>query len=233
MSRLERFHCVVIVVAVAATVSGAPLLESGAHYVDTDSADGAVSGGVLDPTLTQLGPATADGETTESDADTVTKTWADYAHDTGGGDTVTNTLELSTENATVGPAVVDLTISYAENDTADGMSGNAESTAQTIAVDEFVYDGTDLTNTTFIDENGNGRLDLDDLTMTNNDDNLSSLSGIGAGSAQNLTITLSGKATLLDIISSGDGIDFHVAIRATRSSFVDADAARVNTIQYA
>lgn len=232
MSRFDRFRCVVIVVAVAVTVSGAPLLETGAHYVDTDTADGTVTGGVLDPALVQLGPATADSETNESDADTVTGTWVDYTHDTGGGDRVTNTLELSNENATIGPAVVNLTISYAENDTADGMSGNAESTAQTIVVEEFVYNGTDLVNTTFVDENGNGRLDLDDLTMANNDDNLSSLSGTGADSAQNLTITLSGKATLLDIISSGDGIDFHVAIRANRSSVVDADAARVNTIQY-
>lgn len=233
MNRLERARCVVIVLTVAATVSGAPLLETGARYADTDTADGAVSGGVLDPTLSQLGPATADSETTESDADTVTETWADYAHDTGGGETVTNTLQLSNENATVGATAVNLTVSYAENDTADGMAGNAESTAQTIVVEEFVYNGTDLVNSTFIDENGNGRIDLDDLVVANNDDNLSSLSGIDAGTARNLTITLSGTASLLDIVSSGDGVDFHIAIRANRGSFVDDDAARVNTIQYA
>lgn len=233
MSRLERTHCVAIVLAVAVTVAGAPLLETGGRYVDTDTADGAVSGGVLDPTLSQIGPATADSETTESDPDTVTGTWADYAHDTGGGDTVTNTLELSNENATIGSTGVNLTVSYAENDTSDGRSGNAESTAQTIVVEEFVYNGTDLVNTTIIDENDNGRIDIDDLTMAANDDNLSSLSGTDADETGNLTVSLSGAATLLDIISSGDGIDFRIAIRTTRSSIVDADVARANTIQYA
>ena len=233
MTGRERFRCGVLVIAIVATLSAVPFHQTGAQFVDSDTADERISGGVMDPILAQVGPATADGDTTQRDADAVTVTWADYDHDVNGGDNVSNTLELSNENATIDANALNLTVSYVENDTSDGMSGTAESTAQTIIVEEFVYGGTDLAETTLLDENGNGRLDLDDLTMADNDGNLSSLSGIEAGTARNLTIALSGRAELLDIVGSGDGIDFAVEIRAVNGSVGDDDAARRNTIQYA
>lgn len=234
MIERERFRRnVVIAVAIVVAVSAAPVHETDARFVDSDGADGALGAGVLDPHLSQIGPATADGDTAQTDPSTVAGTWADYTHATDGSDAASNTLELSTANATVSAAVVNLTVSYVENDTADGTSDNAESTARTIVVEEFVYDETDLVDTTLVDENGNDRIDIDDLTMAKNDDNLSRLSGIDAGATRNVTVTLSGRATLLDITRSGDGIDFRIAIRTTRGSFVDADDARANTIQYA
>ena len=234
MTGPDWMRCVVVIaIAVVVTLSAAPLPETGAQFVDSDADDGTISAGVLDPILSQIGPATADSVTGRTDADTVTETWADYSHDPNGGDTVSNTLELSIENRTIDAATLDLTVSYAENDTDGGMSGTAASTARTIVVEEFVYNETDLNRTTFVDENDNGRIDLDDLTMAENDANLSSLAGMDAGTARNLTITLSGEAELLDIVGSGDGIDFEIRIRTVNGSVIDDDAARENTIQYA
>lgn len=234
MTGLERFRGgVVIVIAIVATVSAAPLAHTDARYVDSEVSAGTVSGGVLDLQLTQLGPATADSDTSQTDADAVTGTWVDYTHDTNGDDTISNTLELSNGAGTIDAETVDLTLSYRENDTDGGMSGNAESAAQTVIVDEFVYGDTDLLETEIDDENGDGRIDLDDLTRGETAENLSSLPGIDAGASRPLTISLTGRAELLDIISGGDGIDFDLAIRAVNGSVVDPDAARDNTIRYA
>lgn len=206
-------------------------VDSGAYLADDAAAGGNVAGGVLDVKLAETGPATRDGTVDESRADALHRTWADYDHSALGGDSVTNTVAL---NATGDVAVttVNLTVSYAENDS-DGGDGDPTETARTMEVANATYGGTDLTASVIADENGNGRIDAADLTLGSTAGNLSALSGFGAGESVSLEITLSGDADLLSGVDAGDGIDLELTVRGETSSYVDRDESTNNTIRYA
>lgn len=206
---------------------------SAAFYTDTDAADGnALDGGSLDPKLTESGPTNGYESTTdENESDVVYDTWEDTAHDTLGTHNVSNTLTISNAESTLSAEQVDIVVEYAENDSSSG-DGNSMNTSRTIVVEAFAYAGEDLTGT-LSDENGDGNLDLDDLTRGSNVDALSGLSGVSTGGTANLTVAFSGTADLIDGVGSGDGVDVTVTIRGANTGFADADVSKNNTIRYA
>lgn len=216
-----------LVVLVVAAVASPPAL---AFVADTDASTGnTVEAGVLDLALTEAGPATQESTTDESGADLVTDTWEDTSHTDS--DTVNNTLVLENNRSSLA-AGVNVTVSYAERDGSLGTAGNADNTSRTVKVVEFVYDGTDLVGTEIADENGNGRVDVEDLTLGETATNLSSLPPIAAGGTANLTIALDGNVALLDGVGSDDGVDIRFDVRAEASSFGDPDRSADNTIVY-
>lgn len=208
--------------------------QSGAFFANTGSASqNAIQGGVLDLKLTESGPTNGEGSTTdESEVDTVYDTWEGTAHDSLGGDNVSNTLTLDNNASTVDATRVNITVTFAENDSSTN-DGNVPNTSRTMEVTGFKYDGTNLVGSELTDQNGNGQLDVEDLTLGSNADNLSSLSGVAADESTTLTLYLSGSADLIAGVGSGDGIDITVAIRVHASGFTDADRSVNNTIQYA
>lgn len=220
---------VVMVCVAVATLQGA-----GAFYADAAvSQDNTVGGGLLDGKLSEVGPATQESTTDETRSDAVEDTWEDTSHATGGSETTSNVLAVNNSDSTVAAEWVNLTISYAENDSGIGATaGNAANTTRTIEITGFTYDGTDLLASTVADENGNGRLDVEDLTLGETATNLSSLSGIGATETANVSLDLSGEAALLGGVGSGDGVDITVSITLHASSFADRDESVDNTIRY-
>lgn len=223
---------VVVCVGVALVLAGGPP-PTGAYFHDSGASTGiAMHGGVLDVKLNETGPATQDSTTDEHNVDVVTDTWEDLDHSTDGSDTVSNTLAVNNSESSLAANTVDLTVSYVENDTGLGSSGNPDDTATTIGVTAFVYNGSDLVGTELTDLNDNGKVDVHDLTSGTNAQNLSSLTGVAAGESVSLTIRLSGSAGLLDN-PSGDGIDITVDVQCADQSFRDTDVARNSTIRYA
>ncbi len=203
-----------------------------AYFHDVDSAaNNTVSGGVVDPKLSEAGPATQNSTTDESGTDAVRDTWEDLMHPTDGSQNVNNTVELSTTDSMLDVSSVNVTVSYAENDSG-GTGGNGDSTASTVEVVSLVYNGSELVGSELTDQNGNGIVDVEDLTNGSNADALSSLNGIPAGGNRSLHVSLSGKATLLDGVTMGDGLDVTVTFRAERSSYVDEDRSSNNTVLY-
>lgn len=206
-------------------------VDSGAYLADDAAAGGNVAGGVLDVKLAETGPATQDGTVDESRADALRRTWADYDHAALGGDSATNAIALNT-TGDVAVTTVNLTFSYAENDSGSG-DGNPTKTARTMEVANATYGGTDLTASVIADENGNGRLDVEDLTLGSTAENLSTLSGFGAGENVSFELTVSGDADLLSGVDTGDGIDIGLTVRGETSSYADRDESVNNTIRYA
>ena len=223
---------IVVVVCVLVAVSTAP--GAVALFTDGDaSTANTVAAGTLDLKLSEVGPATQDSTTDETMEDAVADTWEDLSHDeTHGEPPVNNTLRLDNARSSLDVNRVNATVSYAENDTMLGTSGNADETARTIRIVEFAYDGTDLVGSKITDENGNGRVDLEDLTLGDTRRNLSSLSGVASGSSVDMAVSFEGDRALLTGVGGGDGIDIGIEVRA-HASFVDRDVSRNNTIRYA
>lgn len=218
-----------IVVAVLAPTTTVALLAD----ADTGGNNGA-SGGVLDLKLSEVGNPTQDGTVDERMADAVTDTWEDRSHAIDGSEAVENALALNNSASSVAANRVDVTVRYAENDTDLGNGGNSDETASTVEVTRFAYDGTDLVGTELTDQNGNGIVDVADLTTGANAENLSSLSGLVAGETVELSVSLSGKADLLlDGVGSGDGIDIELGIRVRAGGFAETDPSKNNTVRYA
>lgn len=212
-------------------LTGIPI--SWASYADADASDrNTLQAGSLDLKLAESGPTNGQGSTTdENGSDTVYHTWEDTNHDTLGGDTVTNTLTLNNSRSTLGIEHVNITVEYAENDGPDGSGGNAMNTSRTIEVTEFTYAGNDLT-ANLSDANGDGSLDVDDLTRDANADALSGLAGVQNGGTVNLTASFSGATDLIDGVSTDDGVDITVTVNGSKRSYVDADVSEHNTIRY-
>lgn len=209
-----------------------PVHSSAALLANTGVANqNSVHGGSLDLKLSERGPATQGSTTDEISADIVYATWEDPTHNTLGTDNVSNTLELDNSASTLAGGIVNITISYTENDS-DANDGNAVNTSRTLEVTAFNYDGNDLTDTELTDQNGNGRLDVDDLTLGSNAGNLSALGGLRAGQTARLTIAVSGETGLISGVESSDGIDIIVDLRIQTRSFVDTDRSTNNTIRY-
>lgn len=209
-------------------------LPSGAFLANAGVADqNAVDAGVLDLKLNETGPTNGQGSTTdESGIDVAHDTWEDTDHDALGSDLVSNTLELDNAKSTVGSDRINVSVTFSENDT-DADDGNAPNTSRTVEVTTFEFGGTDLVGSELTDQNGNDRLDVEDLTLGSNPQNLSERSGLAAGASTNLTIELSGSADLIAGVGSGDGIDVTIEIRVHARSFTEADRSVNNTIQYA
>lgn len=220
------------VLALIVVVAMAPIQSSVASLANTGVANqNPVHGGTLDLKLSERGPATQDSTTDELSADLVSDTWEDRAHNTLGTDNVSNTVELNNSASTLAASVVNITISYTENDS-DANNGNAVNTSRTLEVTAFSYDGNDLTNTELTDQNGNDRLDVDDLTRGSNVENLSTLPGIAAGQTTQVTIAVSGSTGLISGVGSSDGVDITVELRVQTQGFADTDHSMNNTIQY-
>lgn len=209
-----------------------PPAGSGAFYTDADSAgNNSISGGTLDPKLSEVGPTTQGSTTDETAADSIRDTWEDASHPTDGSEFANNTVELSNAESSLPADRVNVSITYVENDSG-GTGGNADNTATTVEVASFVYGGSELVGTDLTDQNGNGFVDVADLTGGTNADNLSTLGGVAAGDATTIELSLSGQATLLDGVALGDGLDVDVSIAAHRVSYVDEDTSTNNTIIY-
>jgi hypothetical protein len=223
---------IVVVVCVLVAVSTAP--GAVALFTDGDaSTANTVAAGTLDLKLSEVGPATQDSTTDETKEDAVADTGDDLTHDeTLGEPSVNNTLTLDNSRSSLDANRVNVTVSYAENDSAVGTPGNADRTARRIQINEFVYNGTDLVGSKITDENGNERIDIEDLEFGDTKRNLSSLSGVASGSSVDMTVSFEGERDLLTGVTGGDGIDITVEVRA-HASFVDRDVSSNNTIRYA
>lgn len=218
--------------ALIVVVAIAPIQSSVALLANTGVANqNPIHGGALDLKLSERGPATQDSTTDEISADVVSDTWEDRTHNTLGTDNVSNTLEVDNSASTLAANVVNITISYTENDS-DANDGNAVNTSRTLEVTAFSYAGNDLTDTELTDQNGNGRLDVDDLTRGSNAENLSTLTGIAAGQTAQVTFAVSGSTGLISGVGSSDGVDITVELRVQTRSFADIDHSTNNTIQY-
>ena len=218
-------------VCVLVAVSTAP--GAVALFTDGDaSTANTVEAGTADLKLSEVGPTTRDSTTDETMEDAVADTWEDLTHDeTLGEPPVNNTLTLDNSRSSLDANRVNVTVSYAENDSAVGTPGNADRTARTIEINEFVYNGTDLVGSKITDENGNERVDVEDLEFGDTKRNLSSLSGVASGNSVDMTVSFEGERDLLTGVSEDDGIDITIEIRA-HASFVDRDVSSNNTIRY-
>lgn len=231
MRGVPPFALALLVVSGGLAVALVAVPSSGAFYADTGASDrNAVQGESLDGKLDERGPTNGQDSTTdETGADAVRDTWEDRTHDTLGRDNVSNTLTVNNSESTLAADRVDVAVEYAENDSG-GTGGNAVNASKTLAVTAFAYAGEDLTGM-LADENGNGQLDVDDLTRGSNVDALTGLSGVAAGGTANLTVAVSGVTDLIEGVGAGDGVDVTVTI-TLRNGFRDADVSTNNTIRY-
>lgn len=220
--------CFVVLVCVLLVSSQAVAL----YFDADDSSLNTVEGGVLDLKLSELGPATQSSTTDEALVDSATDTWEAPNHATDGSESVSNVLNLNNSQSSLAADRINLTVSFVENDDTLGSAGNAPNTSRTVKVAEFSYAETDLLNSSIADENGNGRIDVEDLTLGETATNLSSLSGIAANESKALAVTFSGRAALLGGVGTDDGIDITVTIRSDAVSFRDVDETTNNTIRY-
>lgn len=221
----------VIVLACAVLLVGAAAMPAVGLLSDADaSGNNPVTGAVVASTLDETGPASRESTTDERDPATVSDTWEDTAHPTDGSAAVENTLTVDAGPATADSDTVAVVVSFVENDTGTASTdGNGEQTAKSVQVTEFAYNGSDVLSTKLTDLNGNGNVDVEDLTNGSNADELATLGGVSAGSTADIDMTLSGSSTLLD---TGDGIDITVAVRTEASSYTDTDRSVNNTVIY-
>lgn len=195
---------------------------------DTDwSAPNSIQAGSFDGKLTELGPATENGTTDESAADRLRDTWEDYSHTNGTTDPVNNTVDVENPNTSFAVRAVNVTASYAENDSALLNNDNAQTTAKTLNVSTFRFNGTSY-KADITDANGNGRVDIDDLARTT-----TTLDGIAANESAALTLAIAGNSQQSNNIGGDDGIDFTISVTtAVGPSWNDTDRSMNNTIQY-
>jgi hypothetical protein len=203
--------------------------------LDTSGAN-PVAGGTLDTKLTEDGPATQDGTTDEAGEDGIEDTWQDFEHDSPlSSDTaVNNTVRIDNTGSSLDADRVNVTVTYVENDSEGSLtSGNADETARTLVVESLTYKDTDRLGSEVVDENNDGDVDLEDLTLGQTASNLSQLSGLTASGTADLRIVIDGDRGLLSPVGSDDGLDITVTITARAGGFEDADKSRNNTIIYA
>ena len=202
--------------------------------LDTSGAN-PVAGGTLDTKLTEVGPATRDGTTDEAGEDGIEDTWQDLEHDSvlSPDAAVNNTVRIDNTGSSLDADRVNVTVTYVENDSSLGTPGNADETARTLVVESLTYKNTDLLGSEVVDENDDGNVDLEDLTLGETASNLSQLSGLTASGTADLRIVIDGDSGLLGLTGSGDGLDITVIITARAGGFEDADKSRNNTIIYA
>lgn len=224
--------------AVSIACLGALLLvgpaTTGAFLFDIDaSTANPLTVGTLDTKLSEVGAATEDSTTDDQSVDTATDTWEDQELSAGAlviNDVVNNTLRINNSKSDYAVETVNVTVSYVENDS-DGTSGNPDNTSSTLVVTSLEYQNTELVGSEVVDENGNGEVDVQDLTMGDTAANLSTLDGMTAGGSADLTLVIEGNRALLDL-STGDGVDFTLKVRSTGAGFTDRDQSLNNTIIY-
>ena len=203
--------------------------------LDTSGAN-PVAGGTLDTKLTEVGPATRDGTTDEAGEDGIEDTWQDLEHDSvlSPDAAVNNTVRIDNTGSSLDADRVNVTVTYVENDSegslTSGTTGNADETARTLVVESLTYKDTDRLGSEVVDENDDGDVDLEDLTLGETASNLSQLSGLTASGTADLRIVIDGDSGL---VGSDDGLDITVTITARAGGFEDADKSRNNTIIYA
>ena len=202
--------------------------------VDTSGAN-PVAGGTLDTKLTEVGPATQDSTTDEAGEDSIDDTWQDLEHDSvlNSDAAVSNTVRIDNTGSSLDADHVNVTVTYFESDGSLGTPGNADETARTLVVESLTYKGTELVGSGVVDENNNGDVDLEDLTLGETASNLSRLSGVSATATADLRVSLNGDAGLLLSVSGGDGLTITITIRAENAGFADADISKNDTIRYA
>lgn len=221
----------VIVLAVALVVTSLIVYSPYVTFAfsqDTDqSAKNTLQAGSFDGKLAEIGPATENSTTDESDTDQIRDTWEDYSHTNGTTDPVNNTIEISNVNTSYSVDRVNVTASYTENDSALLDNGNAGNTAQTLNITTFRYNGTSYLGS-IPDANSNGAKDLDDLAQST-----VTVDGIPANDSVSLTMEIAGDSSSNENIGGDDGIDFTVSFTTiVGESWSDTDRATQNTIQY-
>lgn len=194
---------------------------------------GVTEGGVLDLKLSEVGPATAASTTDDTQRDTVRDTFEDLTYVSSDTLQIGNTLRVENTASSLPIEQISVVVSYTESDGVVGQSGNANATARTISIDQFTYNDMNLLNTIIQDENGNGRIDIEDLTLGGTKQNLTAISSLQAGDTADLTITLSGDVMAAESIGSEDGLNITIQLQGSTRSFTDRDTSINNTIRYA
>lgn len=205
-----------------------------AQFIDTESAEqGTIEGDVLDLKLSEEGPATRGGTTDELQENEVTRTLRDTDHGRLFSSTPAgNTLRIDNTASTVDCDEIGVAVSYVENDGRFGRGGNANLTVRSMRVSEFTYGGRNLLGSVIADENGNGRYDVEDLTLGSTREGLKSLAGIEAGESTDLRIEINGNRGIFGRVRPDDGIEITVSVVGSAQSFEDQDVSVENTIQY-
>ena len=228
-------HHTRIVLAISlCTVSLLVVPYGGATFNDAETVDGGtVEGGVLDLKLSEVGPATRGSTTDEQGRDAVERTWVDTSHGIlTMPTTLRNTLVIDNTHSSLAAERVGISVSYNESDGPLTLGGNADATARTLVLERFSYDGTGLLDSHVGDENGNGYLDVEDLTLGSTARNLTSLPGISAGDSAPLRIEIAGDRGLLGLVEGSDGIDLTFTVAGRTAQFEDSDVSTSNTIRY-
>jgi hypothetical protein len=219
---------VLVISLCLASLGGVP--GAAALFVDTNSVPaGTAQAGTLDLKLSEIGPATRASTTDERHRDAIRDTFEDANHD---GTPIRNTLRIENTRSSLTADRIGLTVSYTESDGSGGQKGNAKNTARTIRLTRFTYKGANLLSGTIRDENANGRLDIDDLTLGQTKQNLAALSGIQAGSTADVIIEFRGDRTSGSNIKKRDGIDLTLQATGSANSFTDRDVSTSNLIRY-
>lgn len=228
----RRISSVLLVTGLVTTVF---LTGSFAFVQDADRSNGnTVTAGSVDPKLNEIGPATENGTTDETNVDRVSDTWEDYSHVNGTREPVNNTLNLTNPNTTYPVQHVNISIEYVQNDTSglvDSVSSDVDQTAKTINITTLTYNGTEQVGTTITDANGNGRITLYDLASIG--EVILDGGGIPVNKTVQFRMSLSGDAGLNSDTGEGDGIDFTLYLEYTAAgSWRDTDDTYGNTVQY-
>lgn len=213
-----------------------PVGLTSAYVVDGEaSSQNTVSGGILDGKLSEVGAATQGSTLDELLEDTLNETWKDTSHESilSLSAAVNNTVRVNNTASSLPADRVNVTVSYTESDGSLGGSGNADKTAQTLTIESFKYQNTELVGTKIVDENGDGSVDIYDLTIGETATNISQLSGVSAGGTADLHLSINGDAGLLSGVGGDDGVNIQVTIQAENASFEDADVSQDNVIRYA
>lgn len=230
---LPRLVAVIAVVAVLALPVPAP---TNAWSTDAEvSRQNTLHGGTHDITLSEVGAGTEGSTTDEQQQNSISQTWVDLNHDptSGDNDPVNNTVRINTSTSSIGADRVNVTVDFSESDGSLGTAGNPDNTARTLVVDTLEYKSVGLIGVEVVDENGNGHVDIDDLTLGNTSTNLTHLDGIAVGSTADLHLVIDGKRSLLSGVGEDDGLTIRVTIRGESPTFVDPDTSTNNTIRYA
>lgn len=209
-----------------------PVAMTSAFVLDQDaSGQNTVSGGMLDAKLSEIGPATEGSTLDEQTQDSIEETWKDTSH--RDSDDVNNTVRINNTRSSLDASRVNVTVSYVESDGALGSSGNGDETARTYVIRSVEYRNTELVGSEIVDENGNGVVDLEDMTLGETATNLTHLSGVAAGATADLHLSIDGNPGLLVSPGSEDGLNITVTIRSESSGYADRDVSQNNVIRYA
>lgn len=204
-------------------------------FDDETSSQNTISGGTLDGKLSEVGAATQGSTLDELLENTLDETWKDTSHESilSLSAAVNNTARINNSESSLQADRVNVTVSYTESDGLLGTGGNADKTAQTLTIESFTYQNTELVGTEIVDENGDGEVDIYDLTIGGTATNLSQLSGVSAGGTADLHLSINGDAGLLSGVGSEDGVNIQVTIQLEHASFDDSDVSQNNVIRYA